>query len=286
MTRPAVRAPGGNSCAQGWVILPLCQVLSTLAGCSARPPEPLSLQLARQQFPVATGSETARGQSLSASHCRSCHPDGSFQSWHFRYHSTPGGDPPTRGDVLRVLEIGLPGTTMTGHGHLPEPDRSALAAWVRHEARLGRLERLLALRARAGETLTPKLAASEAEIVRREFDNDARAITVPPEPADRSASAQAGAGLYRGEPSLCLSCHGQQGRGDGPRAAELVDDRGTPARPRDFGSGVFRGGGEARDLFLRIKCGVGGTPMPSFQGSLTDTQVWNLVHFIQSLAPR
>ena len=128
--------------------------------------------------------------------------EGAFRSWRFRYRSTPSGEPPTKADLLRVVSAGLPGTTMTGLGQLPEADRRALAAWVQHEARLGRLERLLALRARAGETLTLEIAASEAETVRREFANDDRAITPPPEPADRAASRQAGAMLYRAEPSL------------------------------------------------------------------------------------
>ncbi|MGB5053070.1 MAG: hypothetical protein WBO24_01600, partial [Nitrospirales bacterium] len=35
-------------------------------------------------------------------------------------------------------------------------------------------------------------------------------------------------------------------------------------------------------LFLTIKTGIGGTPMPAFD-SLTSEEVWDLVHFVQSL---
>jgi len=275
-----------NSCADHCGIFLALGALLTLASSCSPPPEPLSLRLARQQFPITSGSLEERGAATATTLCRSCHEDGVFRSWRFRYHSTLSGEPPTRADLRHLIEIGVPGTTMNGYQDQPEKDREALALWLLHEARVGRLERLLALRARAGETLTAEIAAAEAEVVRSEFDNDDRAVKCPPEPVDRAASARAGAALYHGQPALCLACHGATGRGDGPRAAELRDDAEKPAPARDFTTGVFRGGSRGEDLFRRIKCGVGGTPMPSFAAMLSDEQIWNLVHFVQSLAPR
>ncbi len=61
-------------------------------------------------------------------------------------------------------------------------------------------------------------------------------------------------------------------------------------RPRDLADGVFRGGGEPKDLFLRIHQGIPGTPMPAHgsprpgvAGALTDDQIWQLVDYIRSL---
>jgi mono/diheme cytochrome c family protein len=37
-------------------------------------------------------------------------------------------------------------------------------------------------------------------------------------------------------------------------------------------------------LFLRIKCGLRGTPMPAFGGQLSDEQIWNLAFHVWNLA--
>jgi hypothetical protein len=51
-------------------------------------------------------------------------------------------------------------------------------------------------------------------------------------------------------------------------------------RPRDFTSGVFRAGNTGGDLFLRLKTGLNGTPMPAI--SDPDDVLWSLVHYIRS----
>lgn len=53
-------------------------------------------------------------------------------------------------------------------------------------------------------------------------------------------------------------------------------------RPRNLAFPVYRGGGEAEALYLRIKNGIEGTPMPS-SVSLSDTEIWELVAFVRSL---
>ena len=274
-----------NSCAQHRGIFLAWPLLLAVLACNREPLEPQSLVLARQQFPITSASLEAQGAEASTRLCRECHAPGQFLHWTIRYRSTLSGDQPTKADLLRVIAVGVPGTKM-GACTEPESVRAALTAWLHRELHIGRLARLLALRARAGEALTDAIAAEEAAQVRREFANDDRAVACPPPPKDTAASARAGAALYQGQPALCQACHGSAGRGDGSRAAELRDDAGQPAPPRDLTSGVFRGGDRPEDLFRRIKCGVGGTPMPSFAASLDDTQIWNLVHFIQSLVRR
>jgi mono/diheme cytochrome c family protein len=38
-------------------------------------------------------------------------------------------------------------------------------------------------------------------------------------------------------------------------------------------------------VFQRIQSGVGGTAMPAFAGTLSEEQIWDLAHFVLSLAP-
>ena len=51
--------------------------------------------------------------------------------------------------------------------------------------------------------------------------------------------------------------------------------------PRDFTTGVFRAGSSPEDVFLRLRTGLNGTPMPAVSGS--DEDLWDLTHFILSL---
>jgi len=80
-----------------------------------------------------------------------------------------------------------------------------------------------------------------------------------------------GAALYA---SNCSSCHGRDGRGDGP---------GPPSpstRPRDLAEQVQqRKGG---DLFWSIAHGIPGTPMPEFGSRLSETEIWSLIQFLDA----
>jgi hypothetical protein len=67
----------------------------------------------------------------------------------------------------------------------------------------------------------------------------------------------------------------------------LTDDWGAPIRPAHLSlpAGVPGGvklGHDGARLFQTIVTGVGGTPMPPFD-SLTPGEVWDLVHYVQSL---
>ena len=81
----------------------------------------------------------------------------------------------------------------------------------------------------------------------------------------------AGAALYA---SNCRSCHGDDGRGDGPAASS------TSARPGDLAERIRqRKGG---DLFWSIAHGVPGTPMPEFGSRISETGIWSLIQFLDA----
>jgi mono/diheme cytochrome c family protein len=94
-----------------------------------------------------------------------------------------------------------------------------------------------------------------------------------PNPVAANASALAlGQKLYVGN---CMMCHGQSGRGDGPGAAALEK------KPADLTARV-KGGATDGELFWKIS--EGRSPMISWKGSLSETQRWELVNYIKSLA--
>lgn len=93
------------------------------------------------------------------------------------------------------------------------------------------------------------------------------------------ADAEAAGALAFG--ARCASCHGDDGRGGGPRAARL-----DPA-PADLAALSERSDGY---LLWRIEEGAEGVPfesaMPAFGGVLTEDEAWQVITFLRSLAPR
>ncbi len=86
---------------------------------------------------------------------------------------------------------------------------------------------------------------------------------------------------------VCAACHGPEGRGDGPGAAELVP------WPRDFKAGKFRSrstesGQPPRrsDIESVVRLGRAGTAMPAFGGLLSESEIGDVVTFLFSLRPR
>jgi len=81
----------------------------------------------------------------------------------------------------------------------------------------------------------------------------------------------------------CIESHGRLGMGDGPSSSTLIDAAGLPARPIDFSSGVFRRGSSMKDIFITLRTGLDGTPMPSYADSLTADQTWAVAAYVRSL---
>lgn len=75
----------------------------------------------------------------------------------------------------------------------------------------------------------------------------------------------------------CVSCHGTNGKGDGPAAAAF-----TP-KPRNFTSENWTNGGKPTQIFATLSTGFGS--MPSF-ASLSAKDRWALVHYVRSFAPQ
>lgn len=81
---------------------------------------------------------------------------------------------------------------------------------------------------------------------------------------------------------FCSSCHGAEGKGNGPAAASL-----NP-KPRDHSNKKYMKTMSDQDIFKITKMGgaaVGKSPtMPPWGGALSDDDIRNVVAFIRTLA--
>jgi mono/diheme cytochrome c family protein len=88
------------------------------------------------------------------------------------------------------------------------------------------------------------------------------------------ASLEIGRELFN---TNCAACHGEQGRGNGPAAADLS------IKPPNYGSGhldIHTDG----DIFYWIQNGISeGSPMPVFKDKLTDDEIWHVVNYVRRL---
>jgi cytochrome c oxidase cbb3-type subunit 1 len=176
----------------------------------------------------------------------------------FKFRSTSGTNSlPTDADLFNTITHGLWGTAMPPWQNIS--DRERLAVISRIKAFSDRWQR----------------------------EPVEETISISPEPPVTTASLDNGRRLFHGDAG-CFVCHGTDGRGDGPLAATLTDTWGHPARPADFTlpagvSGGVKLGHHGRHIFRTIMTGVGGTPMPPFEGRLAPPAIWNIVHYVQSL---
>jgi mono/diheme cytochrome c family protein len=112
-----------------------------------------------------------------------------------------------------------------------------------------------------------------ADVNPQEWKAPARAARKKnPVPADADSIA-AGKAVYS---QNCLSCHGQLGRGDGPAAKDL------DPKPHDLSDPKVVAQSDGA-LFWKIT--EGRKPMPTFEKLLGETDRWNVVNYIRTLAP-
>jgi DMSO reductase family type II enzyme heme b subunit len=176
----------------------------------------------------------------------------------YQIRTTASGELPTDADIRRIIDLGMPGTAMPAwSGKLSDAERSDLVAYLKSLSTF--------------------------------FEGD------PPAPIDvGSPPAESPEGLAEGRATFekleCFKCHGQAGRGDGPSAPTLRDDWDFPIRAADLSqSWNFNGGSTVQDIYVRLRTGLDGTPMPSFSDVIdaeviTDEQLWRVAQYVRSLS--
>jgi cytochrome c oxidase cbb3-type subunit 2 len=176
-----------------------------------------------------------------------------FTKGEFKFRRTPNGNIPTSDDLARTITHGLNGTAMSPWSELSKQDLQAVIAYV--------------------ETFSERFKTETATAIKMP----------PPTPFDMEAVQRGGRWYAEIE---CGKCHGTEGRGDGPSAAELKDDWGFPIRPADLTQASrYKRGASPADIYLTIFTGLTGTPMPSNAGNLEKPQdEWDLVYYVYWLS--
>ena len=91
--------------------------------------------------------------------------------------------------------------------------------------------------------------------------------------AEMKGDAAAGKKVYEG---VCVTCHGKEGKGDGPASMAL-----NP-RPRSFSDQAVVAKSD-KEIFDTITRGRPGTPMASFEKTLTEQERWDILVYVRSL---
>jgi len=170
----------------------------------------------------------------------------------YKFRTTPSGSLPTDEDIYRTISYGVPNSAMIPWDILTEEERASVIPVLK--------------------------SFSEAFEVRK--PDPPVDVGLEIRPSERTVAE--GKKIYE-EKLECWKCHGVEGRGDGPSAAEQEDDFGFPIKTFDFTTGKFKGGNSSKDVYLRFTTGLNGTPMPSFAKELTDEQRWCLTHYVITL---
>lgn len=241
----------------------------------------LSLSLAVSADSYAADSKTVTlGKKVYEKHCIICHGDkgdgkglvgivhryqkkGAVQSIYprdfttgvFRFRTTSTGCLPVDNDLLRVVTDGIPRAYMPSHQDVPLDERKAVVQYVKTFSK------------------------------RWEEEEPCKPIAVKkPDWVGSTASIEKGKQIYKD--MKCWECHGLEGKGDGTKADQLIDDWGDPILPFDFTSGATKMGFAPENVFTAYTTGLDGAGMPSFEDSMNEEDRWHLVSYTLVLMGR
>jgi mono/diheme cytochrome c family protein len=242
---------------------------------------------------VVEADVLTEGQRAYVQYCRACHgdkgdgkgpaakglrpPPRDFTLGLFKFAAVQGGALPHDEDLERIIRSGLHGTAMLAWDGVPEHKVREIIQYVK--------------------TFSPRW---------KEEEPGEPVVTTPDPWKGREADGVArGRKVYHGL-AQCLSCHpayaskaeiyaaAKELTGTGTAdfredmyGPVLTDsDYGVKLLPPDFTRAPLRSvrpEHRLEDLYRVIASGVGGTAMPTWQGSLPEEDLWAMVHFVDSL---
>ena len=180
-----------------------------------------------------------------------------FRRGAYKFRTTVSGVLPLDADLERTVREGVPGTEMPRWKNvLSESDIKAVVRYVK--------------------TFSPLFADPDSQPLPEDI------LEIPEERSIEPSMASIAAGRLLFVEQDCIKCHGNEGRGDGEQADELVDDWDVPIRPANLTQPFFKNGKQDRDIYRVFTSGLNGTPMPAFD-ELTEDQRWQLADYLQSL---
>ena len=220
--------------------------------------------------------DTTAGKVVYQKWCSGCHGDNGagdgvaakrmippprdFTGAVYQIRSTPSSQLPTDADLLRAIDEGLGGTAMPGwKNRLSDRQRRDVLAYIK--------------------TFSTFFADTSQR---------PRPIKFGSAPSGGGSAAALKVGRQFYDSIGCRKCHGELGRGDGPSAPTLKDDAGHPIFAANLHENWrFNGGGTVEDIYHRLRTGLDGTPMPSFDTTVaTLEQIWRVAQYVRSLSPK
>jgi cbb3-type cytochrome c oxidase subunit III len=209
----------------------------------------------------------ARGKAVYDAHCVECHgtegkgdgPSAAYldpqprdlSTGKYKIRTTETGSIPTDDDLMRTVRQGLYGTSM------PAWDRILLDNDIRDVVEYVK-------------SMSPQ------------FSTPPKPIAIGDGTPNSLESTARGRLVY--DKLQCGKCHGSDGRGTGAVTTAFEDDWKHPLRAADLTEPwTFRGGATSRDVFLRFRTGMMGTPMPSFADAASEPEMWDLANYVLSL---
>lgn len=181
-----------------------------------------------------------------------------FVQARYQVRTTGSGELPTDEDLMRTLEVGMPGTTMPAWPNLSDAQRRDVIAYIKTFSRF--------------------------------FENaDPQPVEFASDPGGGEEALASGEAAYR--TLECWKCHGDSGRGSGQSTPTLEDWRDLPIRAADLTEPWnFNGGGTPAMIYRRMLTGLDGTPMPAYSdavasGVVSTDELWHVAHYVASLAP-
>lgn len=178
-----------------------------------------------------------------------------FTAGIFKFRSTLTGCLPTDGDLLKTLNSGIMRSGMPSFKDIPESERLVVIQYIKDFSPRWKKEKTC-------ESLKP----------------------VPPSWLGSASSVQKGQEVWKS--MQCSQCHGEEGKGDGPKAVTLKDDWGDQSFPFDFTTGATKLGPDPRNVYLAFTTGLDGSGMPSYASFLSEEDRWNLVSYALKLMGR
>ena len=231
-------------------------------------------ELSSAETPDISIPSVENGEKIYSKNCSICHGekgDGggpgakisspfprNFNKGHIKLRSTPFGKIPTDKDLFNAITNGSNGTTMPSWKHLPENDRHSLVLYLK------------------------SISKKFAKFIKKGKSH--KVVVIPDPPKFTLASIARGKDLFI---QNCSGCHGLRGRSDGPSTKKIVNIPTDAIWPRNLSKPwKFRRGDQRKDIYLTLRTGLSLTAMPMFSPRIfKDQQIWDLVHYVQTLSP-
>ena len=200
-----------------------------------------------------------------------------FTLGQFEFVSVAKGELPTDEDLGRTIRNGLVGTDMAPVPGMTEDELNAVVQYIK--------------------TLSPRWKDERA----------GRPIAVAPDPWEERPVASAierGRDVYHAV-ARCWSCHpayasraeivqmmGKLPAGKGLPSSAIRERLGEPVplasalgtlRPPDFLADSLRSGQTEKDILRSVSTGLGSSPMPAWSETLSDEDLWAVVHYVRTL---